>query len=267
MRTGIQMSATATTSRTSELDSHSVIRVPVPRFANSGGAPPPGFSRISSATPPQMKPVVSVTITSGTRETMTRSPLTAPMAAPAARIARASHSASPKLASFIVRAARTFATAITDPIDRSIPPEITTTACAAAAHANGNAAIATDCASNELNRGWIATVAIRKTRKSTGMPNSAGYRTIAPQILSTGPELCFGAWTLEDRLSADSVIAPVDRTLARWAAPWRERPPGHVRREATFPHRLRQPASRRRFRPRTKQSSGRTPGQFPEART
>ena len=50
-------------------------------------------------------------------------------------------------------AASTFATAMTDPIDRSIPPEITTTACAAAAQANGNAAIATDCASNESNAG------------------------------------------------------------------------------------------------------------------
>ena len=138
------------------------------------GAPPPGFSRISSATPPQMKPVVSVTMTSGTRETTTRSPLIAPIAAPAARIATASKSASPKLASFIVLAASTFATAMTDPIERSIPPEITTTACAAAAQASGNAAIATDCASNELNVGWIATVAARKTINSAGMPNSAG---------------------------------------------------------------------------------------------
>ena len=75
-----------------------------------------------------MKPVVSVTMTSGTRETMTRNPLIAPMAAPAAKIANASQRDWPKLASFIVLAASTFATAITDPIDRSIPPEITTTA-------------------------------------------------------------------------------------------------------------------------------------------
>ena len=39
---------------------------------------------------------------------------------------------------------------------------------------NGNAAIATDCASNESNFGWIATVAMRNTRKSAGIPNSAG---------------------------------------------------------------------------------------------
>ena len=41
----------------------------------------------------------------------TRSPLIAPMAPPATRIAAASKSASPKLASFIVLAASTFATA------------------------------------------------------------------------------------------------------------------------------------------------------------
>src|ERR1700735_3140481 len=106
---------------------------------------------------------------------------------------------------------------MTDPIDRSIPPEITTTARAAAAHANGNAAIARDCASNESNRGWIATVAIRKTRKSTGMPNSAGYRAIAPQTLSISPELWFAVWPLADTSSAGLFIAPVpvDRTLGR----------------------------------------------------
>ena len=75
MRTGIQIAARATTSRISELDSHSVNERAGAEIEEFGGAPPPGFSRISSATPPQMKPVVSVTITSGTRETTTRSPL------------------------------------------------------------------------------------------------------------------------------------------------------------------------------------------------
>ena len=153
MRTGIHIAARATTSRISEFDSHSVMNVPVPRLRNSGGAPPPGFSSISNATPPQIKPVVSVTMTSGTRETMTISPFTAPIAAPAIKTAIARNSASPKLAFLIVLAASTFATAMTDPIDRSMPPEMTTTACAAAAKANGNAAIATDCESNESNFG------------------------------------------------------------------------------------------------------------------
>ena len=40
---------------------------------------------ISSATPPQMKPVVSVTTTSGTREQTTIRPLIAPIAAPATK--------------------------------------------------------------------------------------------------------------------------------------------------------------------------------------
>ena len=161
-------------SKTRELDSHSVMSVPVPRLRNSGGAPPPGLSSIKSATPPQMKPVVSVTMTSGTREIITSSPLTAPIAAPATRIAAASASASPKLALLIVLAASTFATAMTDPIERSIPPEITTMACAAAAQASGNAAIATDWASNKLNVGWIATVAAKNRISSAGIPKSAG---------------------------------------------------------------------------------------------
>jgi hypothetical protein len=39
-------------------------------------------------------------------------------------------------------------TPISDPIERSIPPEMTTTACAHAAKANGSASIASDWTSN-----------------------------------------------------------------------------------------------------------------------
>ena len=70
-----------------ELDSHGVNSVPVASARNPSGAPPPGFSRISNATPPRMNPVLSVTITSGTRDTTTRRPFTAPTKAPAQRIA------------------------------------------------------------------------------------------------------------------------------------------------------------------------------------
>ena len=148
--------------------------VPVASLRNSCGAPPPGFSRISSATPPQMNPVASVTITSGTRENTTSTPLTAPTRAPATGSTTESTSDSPNPASSIVLAASTLATAITEPIERSMPPEITITACAAAAKASGSAAIASDCASNESKLGWIATVNARNTISSAGMPNSAG---------------------------------------------------------------------------------------------
>ena len=57
-----------------------------------------------------------------------------------------------------------------------MPPEMTINACAAAAKASGNAAIATDWASKESKLGWIATVAARNTISSAGMPNSVGWR-------------------------------------------------------------------------------------------
>ena len=53
----------------------------------------------------------------------------------------------------MVLAASTLATAMTDPIERSIPPEITTTVCAAAAKASGRAPIASDCRSKSENWG------------------------------------------------------------------------------------------------------------------
>ncbi len=59
-------------------------------------------------------------------------------------MATVSSSDSPKLASSNVAAASTFITAITDPTERSMPPDITTTVCAAAANANGIAPIAKD---------------------------------------------------------------------------------------------------------------------------
>ncbi len=99
---------------------------------------------INSATPPQMKPVVSVTTTSGMREKTTIRPLIAPWAAPATMISTASNKDSPKLAFSIVAAARTLETAMTEPIDRSMPPATTTTVCAAAANASGRAPMASD---------------------------------------------------------------------------------------------------------------------------
>ena len=174
LRKGIQTIAKEAASRIIELDSQGVNSVPVASARNASGAPPPGFSRISSATPPQMKPVLKVTITSGTRDTTTRRPLIAPTRAPAQRIATASPSAWPNPASSIVLAASTFETAITEPMERSMPPEITINACAAAAKASGSAAIASDWASKELKLGWIATVAARNAISSAGMPNSVG---------------------------------------------------------------------------------------------
>ena len=116
---------------------------------------------------------------------------------------------------------------MTDPIDRSIPPEITTTACAAAAQANGNAAIATDCASNELNAGWIATVAARKDEQQDRHAEQrriAGYG--APDLVDNAGA-SGGPWRSEDELSADAGVPPVARRGA--STPWSR---GHAVRDA-----------------------------------
>ena len=42
----------------------------------------------------------------------------------------------------------TLTSPISEPIERSIPPEMITTACAIAANAKGSASIASDCTSN-----------------------------------------------------------------------------------------------------------------------
>ena len=144
-----------------------------------------------------MKPVVSVTMTSGTRDSTIDSPLIAPTTPPVTNTSAARASERSKLAFSIVLAARTLQTAIIEPMERSMPPEITTIDWAAAAKASGSAAIATDCASNELKLGWIATVAAKKMTSSAGMPNRAVCcaKTALTRSTSVVPRRCVGAPT------------------------------------------------------------------------
>src|SRR5258708_30353397 len=104
---GIKIGLTATTSSTSALGNQDVNNVPVPRLRNSCGAPPPGFSRMTSATPPQMNPVVRVATTSGIRDVITIRPFNAPMTAAATRTATATSKDCPKLAFSMPPAATT----------------------------------------------------------------------------------------------------------------------------------------------------------------
>ncbi len=99
---------------------------------------------MSNATPPQMKPVVSVATTSGMREKATTRPFSNPWPAPATNTRIESASDWPKVACCITLAERTFDTAIIEPIERSMPPLMTTIACAAAASASGRAPSAKD---------------------------------------------------------------------------------------------------------------------------
>ena len=136
------------------MGSQVVNSVPAPRLRNSGGAPPPGFSMMSSATPPQMKPDVKRRHDVGnTREHDDQAVQSADRGAGEQAPPPPAPATAPKLAFSIVLAASTLATAITDPIERSMPPEITTTVCAAAAKASGSAPIASDCKSKSENSG------------------------------------------------------------------------------------------------------------------
>ena len=198
-----------------------------------------------SATPPQMKPVVSVATTSGTREKTTMRPFTAPIAAPARRTATARSRDCSKHAFSIVRAARTLATAIMDPIERSIPPAITTTACAAAAKASGSAPIASDWRSKSEKVGWMTTVIASAAINRAGIPNRAGSRRTR-----RATRVCRRSSVSSDPLSGHrfgfggrghATASSAEQARARRAAGWLRRParlafpPPRVRRRGRWP--------------------------------
>ena len=91
-----------------------------------------------------MNPVVSVATTSGMRDSATTTPLASPCAAPTPSTSNEMSSDCPKLAWCMRLADNTLAMAICDPMDRSMPPEMTTMACAHAASASGSAPSASD---------------------------------------------------------------------------------------------------------------------------
>ena len=125
-----------------------------PSSRNQPATLPPGRGRTSSAAPPQTNDIASVTTMSGTRVQTTSSPLTTPereahepgRAARRRPRPRAGPAAS-------ARAAVTFVSAIIEPIERSMPPEITMIACAAAASPSGSAPFASVSRSNAPNYG------------------------------------------------------------------------------------------------------------------
>ena len=88
---------------------------------------PPGVGSTSSAAPAQTKSIESVTTISGTRLITTRVPFTRPMRTPMTRTSRTIGTESSG-AFKSSTAAMAFVSAITEPIDRSMPPEITTIA-------------------------------------------------------------------------------------------------------------------------------------------
>ncbi len=110
--------------------------------ASQTAEPPPGVRSTMSASPAQTNDIASVTTMSGTRVMTTSEPLTAPSSRPSARTPRTTMTPNSSLWPFIWEAATTLVNAIIDPIERSIPPEITMIACAAAASASGRTELA-----------------------------------------------------------------------------------------------------------------------------
>ena len=176
--TGNHTIATAATSSRRALGNHGATSVPAARLRNPSGAPPPGFSMISNATPPQMKPVVSVTTTSGMRDTTTVAPLIAPARAPTPRMPSASNRAWGVSTRCMLLAASTLATAICEPIERSMPPVTTAKVWAAAAKVRGSAPRASNWTSKAPKSGWMARVNKRTAASRSGIPTRPRLRRI-----------------------------------------------------------------------------------------
>ena len=86
---------------------------------------------------------------SGTRESTIREPVNAPAAADPTSKSAAKPSASRRLMCTMYFAATTLTRLISEPTERSMPPEMITTDWAIAANASGRASIASDCTSKE----------------------------------------------------------------------------------------------------------------------
>jgi hypothetical protein len=130
--------------------------------------------------------VVSVATTSGMREIATTTPFANPAAAPHASTTSDHASDCWKVACCIRLAESTFATAICDPIERSMPPLMTTIACAAAASASGSAPSASVWISKGPKSGWTIRVSAIAAPKSAGMP-SARAACPSHRSLKEGP--------------------------------------------------------------------------------
>ena len=99
--------------------------------------------------------MASVTTMSGTRVMTTSVPLMMPRMMPRTSTPRTTGIANASDWSFIRSAAVTLVRAIIEPIDRSMPPEMTTMACATAANASGMAPTARPWSCAPPYLGWM----------------------------------------------------------------------------------------------------------------
>ena len=73
-------------------------------------------------------------------------------------------------------AAVTFVSAITEPTERSMPREMTTTLCAIAANASGMAEMTSDWTSNEVKSGATFASMISRTTRIPATPTVQAWR-------------------------------------------------------------------------------------------
>ncbi len=128
-RMGSQRTAKASTRISSAFGNQCVVTVSsVTMFWKAIGTPPPGTSSTASAAPAQMKSMASVTMMSAIRVKTMMRPVSAP-ARPAHTTSRSENrSASRKLMCTMFFAATTLTRLIIEPTERSMPPEMITTA-------------------------------------------------------------------------------------------------------------------------------------------
>ena len=138
-RSGIQITPTMTRRTTSARGMKSSPREPFTIPVSQSADPPPGEGSTTSAAPAHTNDMASVTTMSGTRVITTRAPLMPPRMSPRTRTPRTTGMAKASDWSFMRSAAVTLVRAIIEPIERSMPPEMTTMAWATAAMASGMA--------------------------------------------------------------------------------------------------------------------------------
>ena len=141
---GSRSTATMTSSTIAALGIHSMPSEPDDEVASAtGGADRPARSSTSSAQPAHTNDIASVTMMSGTRVTTTRPPLMAPRTRPRSSTPTATTDAELRALALHRRPRQRRSSAPScEPIERSIPPEMTTIAWATAARASGRTEMA-----------------------------------------------------------------------------------------------------------------------------
>ena len=236
------MTATIATSTTAACGIHSLPNEPLTRFMSHVAEPPPGVGSTSNAQPAHTKDIARVTTMSGTRVRTIRLPLTAPSATPRRSTPRTTATPNSSDWPFMRTAATTLISAIIEPIERSIPPAMTTMAWATAASARGRTEIARPWMPVTPYLGWISLVYTRRRARNPTSPRVQALRRAASPSRSAGPAR---------RASTGAVAALISGSPARRGLGPSDRPIPRP-----IPRPILPPALRPRPQPRSPRASG-----------